>query len=123
MALPYIGTKEWEVTWDDAKDAWQNAKTPFGVGTVQEAYAAACENPDPPIDDNPELGILSAMCRHLAGDVGTFYLSVRTVKKLFGWSRMTAHRRLKDLVLYGYLEEKKKGDNKTKHATTWRYIK
>lgn len=122
LALPFIGTKDWQTTWDDAKDAWQNAKTPYGNGTIQDAYAYARANPHPPIDDNPELGVLSAFCMKLAGIDGKFFLAVRTVESLFGWSRMTAHRRLKDLVLWGVIEEVQKGTKKNNQATVWRYI-
>jgi hypothetical protein len=95
-------------------------KTPYGT-TVQAAHEAARRAPLQ-LDDNEDLGILVALCRHLSAAGGQpFYLSCRTVEKLFGVSRMTAWRWLKALQFYSVIECVKKGTLKGRQATTWRY--
>jgi hypothetical protein len=120
-ALPAIRTKDFAETWSDFQTAWLRVKVPHGTA-VLSAYEAARRTPGPPIDGNPDLGVLAALCRNLGlAGRGTFYLSCRTVEELFGVARMTAWRWLQSLHFYGIIEPVKTGTLKGHRATTWRY--
>jgi hypothetical protein len=122
-ALPFIRTKDFAETWGDFQTAWLRVEKPQG-STVYAAYEAACRDPQGPIDDSAELGVLAALCRNLAAGDGRFFLSCRTVESLFGVSRMTAWRWLRALQFYRVIEvvPGKKGTLKGRRATEWRYV-
>jgi hypothetical protein len=121
-ALPVIRTKEFAETWTDFQIAWLRVRKPHGT-TIHAAYEAACRAPERDIDDNPNVGVLAAMCRILgkATSDRRFYLSCRTIEELFGVGRMTAWRLLQALQFYGVIELIENGTLKERQATTWRY--
>jgi Bifunctional DNA primase/polymerase, N-terminal len=121
LALPFIATKNFDETWSDFKAAWLRPCTPFGA-SLEAAYKSACQNPQSPIDDNPNIGVLAALCRNLSTRDGTFYLAAGTVEKLFGVSRTTALRWLQSLCFYGVIELTKTGTLKDRQASEWRFI-
>jgi hypothetical protein len=120
-ALPVITTKEFGETWSDFQIAWLTVKNLHGT-SLRAAFEAARRAPSQPIDDNPDLGILAAMCRNLsAGGSQRFYLSCRTVEELFKVGRMTAWRWLQSFQFYGILEPVEKGSKEGRQATVWLY--
>jgi Bifunctional DNA primase/polymerase, N-terminal len=121
-ALPVITTKDFGETWSDFQIAWQRVRKPFGT-TVDAAFAGARQAPRTLIDENTELGVLATMCRILseAARGESFFLSARTVKRLFGISRMSAWRWLESLQFYGFIVAVKKGTLRGRQATVWRY--
>jgi hypothetical protein len=120
-ALPVITTKPFGETWSDFQAAWLRARTPHGAG-LRDALEAARRAPER-LDDNEELGILAALCRHLSAAAGgqPFYLSCRSVEELFGIGRMTAWRWLNTLRFYELIEPVQVGTLKQRRATTWRW--
>jgi hypothetical protein len=119
-ALPVITTKPFAETWTDFQTAWLRVKTPHGA-TVRRAYEAARRAPQAPLDGNPDLGVLAAMCEALGAAGGPFYLSCRTVAGLFGVTHMTGWRWFRVLQFHGVLELVSKGTLRGHQATTWRY--
>ena len=75
------------------------------------------------VDGNAELGTLATMCKILsdAHGGGAFFLSCRTVERLFGISRMCAWRWLKSLEFFEIIAAVKTGTLKDRQATTWLY--
>jgi hypothetical protein len=119
-ALPVIRTKGFSETWSDFQTAWLAVKRPYGP-RFSTAYEAARQAPHAPIDDNPDLGVLAALCRNLGAGGRPFYLSCRKVEQLFDISRMTAWRWLKALQFHGIIESIKTGTLKDGQASEWRF--
>jgi hypothetical protein len=121
QALPVITTKDFAETWSDFQVAWLRVKVPHGAA-VTAAYKAASRAPQPPIDDNPDLGILDGLCSNLGAGGRPFFLAARAVETLFGVPRMTAWRWLQTLAFYGAIELVETGTLKDRQAKTWRYV-
>ncbi len=121
QALPFINTKAFAVTWGDFQTAWLRVEKPY-AGVVRAAYEAALRASPAPIDDDPDLGVLAALCVNLGAVDGKFFLSCRTVQTLFGVGRMTAWRWLQALQFYRVIEPEKVGTLKDRQATEWRFI-
>lgn len=121
-ALPVIRTKPLSDSWTEFKGIWVRAKAPWG-GSIDRLFAAAQAQPEPPIDGDARLGELAALCRelHRAKACAPFFLSARTVARLFGTDRMTAWRWQQELVFWEIVEPVKTGTLKNRQASTWRY--
>lgn len=126
MALPKIRTKSFDETRLDFHRAWRNVMLPAGTGGLDAILEAADLEGIPPEAEHydiPDVCRLAAFCRkmqRLAG-TGTFFLSCRTVGKLFGVEPMTANRWLQLLELDGLLVAVKRGSPQSMRATRFRY--
>jgi hypothetical protein len=102
--------------------------TPLDSGVVETAWKQAQESPPPPEAEqfeSLEYKLLTSLCWHLQQYAGNepFYLSCRTVQRLFGLETHTqGARRLGGLVRYGVLEVEVTGGRKTNKATRYRYV-
>jgi hypothetical protein len=119
-ALPVIRTKDFGETWSDFQIAWMNVKVPYGTA-LKTAFEAARRAPLAALDDNANLGVLAALCQRLSLAVQgkSFFLSCRTVAKLFNVYPMMALRWFKALQFHGLIAEVEKGCLKGHQATTW----
>ena len=130
-----IATKAWSETWGDFADAWSRVKFLVGEG-VLDALLAGLDRTEAPPASLEELGYdeqMWAMVRlHKAlaerSPDGTFFLSNRTMAKLFDVSPPTAGKLLRlmardqiiELVRVGTMG---KGENgKPMQASTYRFI-
>ncbi|HPS54709.1 MAG TPA: bifunctional DNA primase/polymerase [Sedimentisphaerales bacterium] len=98
-ALPNIKTKEFEETWIDFLMAWDDVKYKIGEEPLMQIFKRAAESKLPKIavkiyPDNEQIQLLVAFCRELQLEAGEkpFFLSARTVGKLFNLKTMTAWR-------------------------------
>jgi hypothetical protein len=120
-ALSAIRTKDFAETWADFQRAWLGVKVPHGTA-AHAAYEAALAAPLPPIDGDPALGVLAAVCHNLAGPGGQFFLGVNTVAELFGVPRTTAWRWLQSLQFFGVLRLATKGSKTGRRASEYQVI-
>jgi hypothetical protein len=122
-ALPIIGTKEFDETWQDFQIAWNNVKCAVGA-SLEAALDAARFTPQPPIDGDADLGVLAALCERLASirEDRTFFLSCGTIAKHFGCDRMKAWRWLQRLQFNDIIELTKAGSYQDNSASEWQYL-
>lgn len=126
MALPKIQTKSFDETRLDFHRAWGNVILPAGTGGLGAILEAADGEGIPPEAehyDKLDVCRLAGFCRklqRLAG-TGTFFLSCRTVGKLFGVRPTTANGWLRLLELDGLLVVAKRGSPQSMRATRFRY--
>lgn len=104
--LPKIGTKDWETTWGDFRKAWSNIRTLEGEGNV-DILARSVDLDTMPPKELRSMGYKGAswasvqLCKLLSDNStdGTFYLSSRTLERLFSIPQRTACNVIK------YMEE------------------
>jgi hypothetical protein len=130
-ALPYIGTKDINVTLADFARAWPLIKFVGGPGSIKAAIERAGCNPPPPEAiqfPNPQLQLLVGLCRELQiqRDKRPFYLSCRDAADAIGvtgkQSHVIAHRWLKMLCAVGVLRLEKVGTMAGRRANEYRYL-
>ncbi len=101
-------------------------KKPLDDAPVKRAWECACQNPIPrEADDLPEAeGRLAGMCLELQKQRGEepFFLSCRSVAKLFNVDPSQAGRWLRSLEGYGLIEVVKRGELLSRKATEYRYV-
>ena len=124
-ALPVIGTKPFEDTWADFLTGWDKVKFPRGTEPLKQALERADAKPLPTAAlqyDASETRRLVSLCRELQHDVGDgcFFLSCRTVARLFGLPVKTAWKRLKVLQADGVIECVRPGTRN--RAARYRYV-
>lgn len=125
-ALPFISTKEFELTWSDFLRAWPKVKYPRG--RVMETIRKQALSAPLPVEGerygSDELRLLVKVCRELqrlAGDA-PFFLAVRMAGELIGCGHTRASELLRVLVGDGILAMVKVGEAKGRRATEFRYI-
>jgi len=102
LALPIIGTKDFDTSWSDFLRAWERARTPPGAVVIQAMKHADLAD-DPPCAqnyDHPQTIRLIKLCRELqriAGD-DPFFLSCRDAGRMIGMDHATAADRLNMLI-------------------------
>jgi hypothetical protein len=130
-ALPKIRTKAFEETWIDFLKAWPRVRYVKGTEPIMQTFQKAVESERPPIavaiyPENERLQILAALCRELQQAAGeqAFYLSCRTVGKLFDVSHKTASGWLFLLESDEILRTVTKGGTRQnpRSATRFRYL-
>ncbi|MCE9590085.1 MAG: bifunctional DNA primase/polymerase [Planctomycetes bacterium] len=130
LALPFIGTKDFDETWTDFIYGWGRVKHPRGC--VMNAILDRAKSVPMPAEANryetPALRLLVAVCHELqvkAGD-GPFYLSARMAGELLAQPAMTAWRYLGTLAGDGVLQVVQRGENAKgaarRRATRYRYV-
>ncbi|NUQ60906.1 MAG: bifunctional DNA primase/polymerase [Pirellulales bacterium] len=125
LSLPYIGTKDFATSWLEFCVAWERVRYPAGVSPVADAWEAAVAAGAPPEVaswDNPQLGLLAALCRELQRLQGDrpFYLDASTAGNLVGVDRTIAWRWLRGLASAGILELVRSGSRG--RANEYRYL-
>jgi hypothetical protein len=128
-ALPYVRENlAAEDYFLELLELYDYADTPLGSGVVESAFLQAQSAPYPPESEQFEgsdFKLLVAFCWHLQQQTGgdSFYLSCRTVQRLFGLeTHAQAARRLRGLVRFGVLEVTGKGGPKTNRATRFNFV-
>ncbi len=126
LALPYINTKEFDVTLIDFLYGWPRVHTPMRANLMEDAMKAAKVKPIPNLPyDTQYMRDLAALCRELQGIVGDgpFFLSTRTAGRLLGVDHTTAWRGLFFLEADGWIATVEKGGTATspRKATRFRY--
>lgn len=103
-SLPFIGTKRWDVTFRDAKDAWQRIYNLDGSTVLADSLSAAIKRLPPGSDQTQrttQRTLLLLLCEELATQNnanGCFYLSCRTAGELLGVPYRTANYWLSQLT-------------------------
>ncbi len=128
LALSVIGTKPFEETWIDFLRAWPRVKFPKGSKPIGLALHKAKESEPPSCAleyEQPKLRILVALCRELQRGVGdgVFFLSCHTAARLFDLNPTTAWRWLFLLRSDGVLQLVKRGTQKGRRASRYRYLR
>jgi uncharacterized CHY-type Zn-finger protein len=124
-AYPVIGTKAFEVTWQDFVYAWARVKWPKGIllgPAVQKAHEDTQNPPEAADYEDPRTRLLVRVCWQLQQVHGDqpFYLSLRTAGELLGLSHTEASKRLEMLMADGILAIASAHTNI--FATRYRYI-
>jgi len=123
-ALPSIGTKEFDASWQDFLVAWKNVKYAVGEGPLAQIYVDAMLHIPPCASKFKVESIrkLVAFCRQLQQVNGErpFWLSCRAAASLLGVSPSTAHRGVWLLIHNNVLELVKEGSRG--RATEYRYL-
>ena len=125
VALPYIDTKEFEVTWSDFMHAWENVKFAAGADPIGAIFEQAIQAPLPAAAEQFEgesVRLLVALCCTLQGLAGDkpFYLDCRTAGRLLGVSHVVAHSLLRLLGRNRVLKVTTPGTRN--RATEFRYV-
>lgn len=125
VALPFIGTKEFDETWADFGTAWENVKFPMGKGPIETLFKEAMQKPLPVAANaygTESLKKLVALCCELQHNAGAapFYLTCRTAGQLLGISHVVANKWLHLLERDELLEITERGSQK--RATRYRYL-
>lgn len=125
-AEPYIGTKEYAVSFAAFIRAWNNVKVPKGETAVHAAYSRVLDADlswVPPTIDHEAMRRLTALCRELQAVVGDkpFFLDCRTAAELLGVSAKTAWQWLDSLCVLGILAKVSSGSLKNRKANEYRY--
>jgi hypothetical protein len=113
--------------WFEFLQAYENAKYPLGEDRLRRAWTVACEGkiPTPALRfESREIRSLVALCQELQRLVPgqPFYLSSRTVQKLFSHKHhTTAASWLAGLVRSKILKVVERGGPETNKATRYRY--
>jgi hypothetical protein len=124
-ALPNIGTRNFDDTWIDFANGWQNVKFPAGKEPIRMIYEQAIAEPLPPLAERYEtleVKRLVVLCRalQLAAGEQPFYLACRTAGELLGISHVLAAKWLKLLILDNVIEVTTPGSQC--HAARYRYL-
>ncbi len=114
QALPFISTKDFNITWTDFLSGWSLVQFPFGASIQVAAHHA---------HGKTAREYINSFCKVLQSLWGDqpFFLSVRTAGFFAGVSQTTAHRILKRLQNEGELEMIKKGNFHGRKASLYRY--
>jgi hypothetical protein len=124
MALPYITTKEFSETWADFANAWSYVHTALDAGTpVTKAWQKVLSEPLPTVCagyDSQSVRELLALCYHLKGDNGDFFLSMPCAGALIEKHPFQIRRYLKMFQADGLLTIIRKGTRKD--ATTYKWL-
>ncbi len=127
-ALPFIATKDFEVTWLDFRYCWKRVRVPWGYPVVEAAFAEAKNSPMPAVALRyrlEPLRLLVCLCAALqrACRSEPFFLSCRTAGRLLGTDHATVARWLAVLVADGVLSIEKRGGtpDKLRYATRYRF--
>jgi hypothetical protein len=124
-ALPVIGTKPFDETWDEFTQGWPNVKWPKGTNLMTLILKRADASALPAVAGHyecPYTHRLIKLCRELqrASGASPFFLACRTAGQLLGMHHERAWRRLGMLVADGILSVAERG-TKTR-ATRYRYV-
>jgi len=106
LALPFIRTKEWSVTWEDFIVAWQGVKHPVGGQWSEIVQASKGITVDTGDHDGAAVAIIR-LCAALQahhGDGNSWPLSCRKARDAVGVTHERAARILKMLIFEGMLE-------------------
>ncbi|MCE9548348.1 MAG: bifunctional DNA primase/polymerase [Planctomycetia bacterium] len=134
LALPYIGTKDFETTWGDFLNGWQSVRVPFGQGaeTIMEQIpidvSDAMLPPEARGYQSPDARRLVLLCAELQRrhKADPFYLSGAKAAEFLGVPPADADQkrmaRLLSLVLTtdGILHLERKGNQRV--ANRYRFI-
>ena len=127
-ARPVIVTQDFTETWSDFVHAWPRVNKPLSHNAVAEAWERVTAGEIPPEAteyDKQAVQLLVALCWHLSGNDGRFYLSTAEASKRIVTDRQTAWRYLNMIEADGLIETVKKGHRHTKGlrpaATTFRW--
>jgi len=123
--LSIIATKDWEVTWEEAMNAWEKARIPHGTDLLREAARRAQEASDPRCAaglESPKARLLLRVCRELQRLRGRedFFLGCRDAGNAIGTDRTTACTLLNLLCRRGLLTRTWRGH--TGKANEYRYL-
>jgi hypothetical protein len=130
-ALPTIGTKDFDETWQDFQAAWVRIRTPAGPGSLAAAWQRAISVPQPPEAEqfgSAQIRLLVSLCRELQRERGDapFYLSCRDAAAALGVHgnrpHVAAWRWLRMLCHVGVLERGNIGSMKDRKANEYRYM-
>lgn len=124
MALPMIGTKEFEVSFREFRAYWAKTEVSmadsFPMTTMKDAVRTSTDT-----GANRTESLLAA-CRALAeiSPDGSFFLSCRTAGEILGVSHMTAKRDLRKLLECGLLRVDRLGfqDGTTRLANRFKVV-
>jgi hypothetical protein len=116
-ALPVLGTKPFDATWEDFQVAWERLR-PAGTGPIWDLMQAACTK-HPRRPDQQLLDVCAALQAH-AG-VQPFFLSCRTAGRLLGVHHSVANEKLRVLEARGVLKRVRTGDAVTYLANVYHY--
>ena len=109
-ALPIIGTKPWDDTWSEFLTALPRVRTPYGAGSVNQAFERACSAELPPAAaaryEATPARLLYLLCRELdrASRPEPFYLSNKVAADLLAIDSMQAWRYFKRMIAEGTLD-------------------
>jgi hypothetical protein len=133
--LPVIATKVWAETWGDFADAWNRVKFKVGEGVLDELVAELDQTEAPPASlqergYDEQMWAMVRLLKALAdrSPDGTFFLSNRTMAKLFDVSPPTAGKLLRLMASDQIIELVRVGtmgkgeDGKAMQASTYRFI-
>lgn len=124
MALSRITTKEFSETWADFTNAWSYVHTGLDEGDpVTTAWQKVLSEPLPEVCveyDSKSVRELLALCYHLKGGNGDFFLSMPCAGALMGKHPFQIRRYLKMFEADGLLSIIRKGTRKD--ATTYRWL-
>lgn len=126
-AVENLGTKDFDSSWWDFIESWDQVLYPIGDGTVDRAIKQAAAEPVPAVADRYEseaVRRLVAVCRQLqimAGDK-PFFLSSRSVAKLCKSTAPTAALRLRGLCRDKVLKLVEQGKLEGRKASEYRYL-
>jgi hypothetical protein len=123
LALPVIGTKPFEDTWEDFVSAWKAAKHSLLISPLLTAHKRA-QGGDLPAEakeyDNDHTKLLIGICWHLSRDKSRrFFLSSHKAGKLLGIPSATALKRLQMLIADEVLELDWSGNQHKANRYIW----
>lgn len=130
LALPAIGTKDFDESWADFVVAWNRVKYPRGavVNAILQRAKVAPPAPGAERYETAALRLLVNLCHELQAHWGNqpFPLDARTAGELLGVGTMTAWRYLKTLEaddVLALVEVGTRGGKGTaRRASTYRYV-
>jgi len=128
-ALPIIGTKPFDDTWSDFRNAWRRIRYPGGLDLPRLVKRLASEPDHPAVAvigyETRGRKLLLALCAEFQKHHGErpFYLSSHVAAKAVGIAPKQAYLILfTDFIEDGVLELVEKGKPNSGKATTWRFV-
>lgn len=122
VAVPAIGTKDFQESWKDFDYAWRHVKVPKGKTLRSAAERANVDGVDPSVRGNKKRRLV-AICAELQRLQGEkpFYLDCRNAGLIIDVGYKTAFRMLKQLCEEGILVKVSSGSYVSGRANEYKY--
>ena len=125
LALPIIGTKDFDSTWGDFVPSWPRARLPLMDDLLTQAWERSLASPEPAAAsqyDSEPVRRLVGLCAELArlSPAGRFFLAAGGAGRLLGLQSMVCYRWLLMLQADGILMLEEPGNKR--RATRYRWL-